>query len=133
MNQHPVLAQWFQAVAELDRDKVIALLAPDVEVAPPFLDSAVSGRAEVIAVFSAFEQVTDKMEYGRYWQNGDELVLEFFTAINGEEIHGVDVIKVNAEGQIERFDIMARPQSRVQKMGAAIKQHLANASKWQVS
>jgi len=121
---HAVIENWFDAVKEKDAEKVRALLAPSICVAPPFLDHEVQGAMEVVRVFSAFEQVTDIFEYGRQWRNGNELVLEFITRVDGEEIHGVDIININDAGQITRFDILARPQSSVKKLGAAIEAHL---------
>lgn len=121
---HPVIESWFKAVKEKNADQIVALLTPTISVAPPFLDHEVTGLAEVIKVFAAFSQVTENFEYGRQWQNGSDIVLEFFTRVEGEDIHGVDIININDEGQISRFDILARPQSSVQKLGAAVKTQL---------
>jgi hypothetical protein len=49
-------------------------------------------------------------------------VLEFFTVIDGIDINGADFIGWNAEGQINRFNVMVRPLKAIhaihQTMGA---------------
>lgn len=123
---HPVVEHWFKAVEERDAEQVLKLLTPDIRIAPPFLTHEVEGPSAVMRVFSAFANVTDTFKYGRQWRNGGEVVLEFFTRIDGQDIHGVDIISINDTGQISRFDILARPQANVQKLGAAIERHLEN-------
>ncbi len=126
---HPVMTQWFKAIEERNVEKAVSLLAPDIQVAPPFMKEGVEGPAETLSVFMAVEEVTEIWKYGRQWVNGNEIALEFFTRIEGEDIHGIDIININDNGQITRFDICARPQSSVQKMGEAVKNHLKTVAK----
>ncbi len=121
---HPVMSQWFKAIEERNIEKAVALLAPDIQVAPPFMKEQVTGPGETLSVFMAVEEVTEIWKYGRQWVSGNEVALEFFTRIDGEDIQGIDIININDNGQITRFDICARPHSSVQKLGAAVKNHL---------
>ncbi len=50
--------------------------------------------------------------------------MEFFAEVDGEKLHGVDIVTINARGKILSFDILARPQSIVQKLGGAVKAQL---------
>ncbi|SDR21085.1 nuclear transport factor 2 family protein [Pseudovibrio sp. Tun.PSC04-5.I4] len=119
-----LLQNWIASAEAKDVKKVTALLAPEVVVYSPFLENEVKGIREVMAVFSAFSQVTKDFHYGRYWIRGGSAVLEFKARVGDADIHAADIVEFNEKGQIVRFDILGRPASSLTKLGEAVKGYL---------
>jgi hypothetical protein len=59
---------------------------------------------------------TDKFHYVRELVDGDEMMLEFVTELDGVTINGVDIIRFNADGLICDFKVMVRPLKAINKV-----------------
>ena len=107
------LARWHAALAARDAAALPGLVAEDATFRSPALFKPVEGRDGVVGYLTAAMHVlgTDAFAYHRSWTSETGAVLEFTTALEGREVHGVDMIEWNADGQIQRFDVMVRPQS----------------------
>lgn len=123
-----VIKEWVQAAIAKDGEKVLSLLSDSIVVLPPFQDGEVHGPKDVLATFSAFATVTENFQYGRSWHQDNSLVLEFSTSIDGAKLHGVDIIELDHNGKISRFDILARPVSAVQTLGKAVQKYLGQSA-----
>lgn len=73
-------------------------------------------------VFDVFES----FEYHRELATADGLnvVLEFSATVSGKELKGIDMIRFNEEGKIVEFEVMVRPLSGLQALGAEMGQRL---------
>lgn len=66
----------------------------------------------------------DSFHYVRELVDGDEVMLEFVTELDGITVNGVDIIRFDAEGKICDFKVMVRPLKAInavwQMMGAQL-------------
>ena len=56
--------------------------------------------------------------YHRHFVSDDRrsLVLEFTAKVDGVDIQGVDIIKLNEQGQAEDFKVMVRPPAGIKRL-----------------
>ncbi|MFM7376567.1 MAG: nuclear transport factor 2 family protein, partial [Erythrobacter sp.] len=48
--------------------------------------------------------------------DGDEMMLEFVTEMEGITVNGVDIIRFNEDGKISDFKVMVRPLKAINKV-----------------
>jgi len=58
----------------------------------------------------------DSFRYVRELVDGDDMMLEFVTELDGIAINGVDIIRFNADGKISDFKVMVRPLKAINKI-----------------
>jgi hypothetical protein len=77
-----------------------------------------AGKAVVMAYLVAASHVlgNDAFHYVRELVDGDEVMLEFATELDGIAINGVDIIRFNADGKISDFKVMVRPLKAINKV-----------------
>jgi hypothetical protein len=94
------------------------LLADDAVFHSPVVHTPQAGKAIVMAYLVAAAHVlgNDKFHYVRELVDGDEMMLEFVTEIDGTHINGVDIIRFNSEGKISDFKVMVRPLKAINKV-----------------
>ena len=123
-NEQNIAQRWVEAATSRDAQRARELLSDRVEVSPPFLEEPVQGAAAAMKVFGAFIAATKDFEYGRIWAEGSTAVLEFHATVDGRPLTGLDVIEVDEDGKISRFDICARPLSSIAALGEATQIYL---------
>lgn len=113
------LARW-HAYMEGGSDPALlaAMLAEDAVFHSPVVHTPQAGKAVVMAYLVAASHVlgNDTFHYVRELVDGDEMMLEFVTELDGTTINGVDIIRWNAEGKIEDFKVMVRPLKAINKV-----------------
>lgn len=124
---HTGLARWHEYMEHgADPALLSALLADDVVFHSPVVHTPQAGKAVVMAYLLAAAQVlgNDSFHYVRELVDGDEVMLEFVTELDGITINGVDIIRFNSDGQIGDFKVMVRPLKAIntvwQMMGAQL-------------
>ena len=106
-----VIDRWHRLVASRDVQALHDILDADVVFESPVVHAPQTGRAITLTYLKAALLVlnNDKFRYvGEYFAQ-DSAVLEFTTEIDGITINGVDIIRWNAAGRIDRFKVMVRP------------------------
>ena len=65
-------------------------------------------------------QVFKDFTYHRSFVSDDglDVVLEFSATVNGKSLKGIDMIRFGADGLIRDFEVMIRPMSGLQALGA---------------
>lgn len=113
------LARW-HAYMEGGSDPALlaAMLAEDAVFHSPVVHTPQAGKAVVMAYLVAASHVlgNDTFHYVRELVDGDEMMLEFVTELDGTTINGVDIIRWNAEGKIQDFKVMVRPLKAINKV-----------------
>jgi hypothetical protein len=85
-----------------------------------------AGKPIVMAylIAAAHTLGNDSFQYVRELVDGDEMMLEFVTEMDGITVNGVDIIRWNGVGKITDFKVMVRPLKAINKvwemMGAQI-------------
>ena len=62
-----------------------------------------------------------EFRYIKQIADGDHVLLEFETKIDGKYVNGVDLMTFNADGQITEFKVMIRPLQAINLMHAKMK------------
>ncbi|NKB16207.1 MAG: SnoaL-like domain-containing protein [Sphingomonadales bacterium] len=94
------------------------LLADDAVFHSPVVHTPQVGKAVVMAYLVAAAHVLGggNFHYVRELVDGDEMMLEFVTDIDGISINGVDIIRWNENGTISDFKVMVRPLKAINKV-----------------
>lgn len=120
------LARWHAFVADGSAAHLDALLADDVVFHSPVVYRPLTGRAitthylrAAFAVFGA-----PGFRYLRQVVGERDAVLEFAVELDGIQVNGVDMLRVNDAGRVVEFKVMLRPLKAVNlihaKMGALL-------------
>lgn len=112
MSGNPGLARW-HAYMEGGSDPALLsdLLADDAVFHSPVVHTPQVGKPVVMAYLVAASHVlgNEKFHYVRELVDGNEMMLEFVTELNGITVNGVDIIRFNGDGEISDFKVMVRP------------------------
>ena len=129
MNAQPDgLAKWYRFVSEKGKDMqaLAEALADDVLLRSPVLWKPKEGKATAMLYLSSAARVLEDFTYQRQFVGDNAVVLEFSARVGSLGVKGVDIIQFNAAGQIVDFEVMVRPASGLQALGAAMAQQLAS-------
>jgi hypothetical protein len=130
MSGHAGLARWHEyMMGGSDPAVLSALLAEDAVFHSPVVHTPQVGKAIVMAYLVAASHVlgNDSFHYVRELVDGDEMMLEFVTELDGIAINGVDIIRFNDAGQITDFKVMVRPLKAINKVWEMMAAQLAAA------
>lgn len=127
---HNGLARWHDYMESgSDAAKLSALLADDAVFHSPVVHTPQAGKAVVMPYLIAAAHVlgNDKFHYVRELVDGDEVMLEFATELDGVQVNGVDIIRFDKEGKISDFKVMVRPLKAINKVWEMMGAQLAAA------
>lgn len=116
---HAGLAKWHAYMdAGGDPGLLSDLLAEDAVFHSPVVHTPQKGKTIVMAYLVAASHVlgNDSFHYVRELVDGDEVMLEFVTELDGISINGVDIIRFNPQGKISDFKVMVRPLKAINKV-----------------
>ena len=128
---HPLvaasLARWHQFVAARDLSALHELLHPQAVFRSPMAHSPYPGAQAVNLILNTVIKVFEDFTYHRelFSADGLSVVLEFSAKVAGRELKGIDLIRFDESGRILEFEVMVRPMSGLQALGAEMAQRLA--------
>ena len=122
------LAGWHRYLQTNAAEDLDPLLSDDVVFRSPVAHRPYPGREAIKLVLTTVNQVFRNFRYFREFASDDGLnvVLEFGAEVDGKALKGVDVIRFDASGKIVEFEVMVRPASGLQALGAAMTARLAS-------
>lgn len=127
---HRGLARW-HAYMESEGDPALLseLIADDCVFHSPVVHTPQAGKPIVMAYLLAAAQVlgNDSFHYVRELVDGDEMMLEFVTELDGISVNGIDIIRFNADQKITDFKVMVRPLKAINKVWEMMGAQLAKA------
>lgn len=96
------------------------LLADDIVFRSPVAHTPYPGRAAIKLVLKNVNQVFENFRYHRSFVSdcGSSVVLEFSAEVNGKALKGIDMLRFDDQGKILEFEVMVRPLSGLQALGA---------------
>src|SRR3954462_2668970 len=98
-----------EAVEAQDIDRAIGCLAPDVTFNSPVAFKPFEGAEAVSGVLRAVFETFEDFEYTDEVVNDhDTHVLVFRARVGDKTLQGIDLLRMNGEGQIEDFTVMVR-------------------------
>jgi hypothetical protein len=124
------LARWHEYMQSAGDPALLSnLLADDAVFHSPVVHTPQAGKAVVMSYLVAAAHVlgNDSFHYVRELVDGDEMMLEFVTELDGIRINGVDIIRWNGDGKITDFKVMVRPLKAINKVWEMMGAQLAAA------
>jgi len=124
--QMPAPVTVWHAIAEArDPAGLADLLADDVVFRSPAVHGDQAGKELTTAYLSAALVVLGPtLVYRRQWYAEHNAVLEFEASLDGLDVHGVDMLQWNDDGQLVGFTVMVRPirglEKLIEKMAAQL-------------
>src|SRR3954451_6030512 len=110
-----------EAVEAKDIDRAITCLAPDVTFNSPVAFKPFEGAEAVSGVLRAVFETFEDFKYTDELENSDDThVLVFRARVGDKKLEGIDLLRMNADGQIEDFTVMVRPASGLMALGEAM-------------
>ncbi|MDX2030741.1 MAG: nuclear transport factor 2 family protein [Blastocatellia bacterium] len=120
MTNQEALARWLDCVASHDMSKLDAITAETAVFRSPFLWKPKPGREMMKIVLSAADKVFEDFAYHRQMTDGTSWTLEFSAHIGEISLKGIDLIRFDADGLIEEFEVMIRPAKGLQALAEAM-------------
>lgn len=131
---HPAVARslaiWHEMVARRDLGQLASIVHPDAVFRSPMAINAYATAPALILALTTVLQVFEDFTYHRQLASDDglDIVLEFSARVGDKNLKGIDLIRFDTQGQIVEFEVMVRPLSGLQalgaEMGARLGQHL---------
>ena len=116
---HTGLARWHDYMMGGSDPALLAeLLAEDAVFHSPVVHTPQVGKSVVMAYLVAASHVlgNNSFRYVRELVDGNQMMLEFVTELDGININGVDIIRFDDAGKISDFKVMVRPLKAVNKI-----------------
>lgn len=118
------------AVEKQDLTAVDDLFTEDIRFYSPVKFTPFEGRPMVLGLLGVLLRTFEDFRYvGRFAgaaetsTDGEEApseILLFRAAVNGKQIHGIDLLQFDDAGRIKEFTVMVRPMSAVQALSEAV-------------
>ncbi|NVE95406.1 nuclear transport factor 2 family protein [Altererythrobacter lutimaris] len=119
MSAQKGLANWHRVIEAGSKPEDLAeIIAEDAVFHSPVVHTPQVGRAITVAYLAAAGQTLDNdtFHYEREIVDGNNLVLEFKTEMEGIQVNGIDMITFDEDGTIKDFKVMVRPLQAVNKV-----------------
>jgi hypothetical protein len=116
------LNAWHAMLESGNMDALDELFADEVVFRSPVAHTPYPGRAATTLVLRTVNTVFEDFKYRRSFatDDGASVVLEFSANVSGKALKGIDMIRFNAAGKIVEFEVMVRPATGLQALGAAM-------------
>lgn len=113
--------RWHDVVAAQDPTLLADLLDDDVVFRSPAIHAPQPGKELTTGYLTAALAVLGPtLRYVDEWADDHSAVLEFEAQVGGRTVHGVDMLRWNADGRLTSFTVMVRPFSGLQQVMAAM-------------
>jgi hypothetical protein len=122
------LDRWHRIAESRDPAGLQELLSEDCVFRSPAVHTPQEGRPITTAYLSAALVVLGPtLTYRHEWWDEHSAVLEFTAEIDGLAVHGVDMLRWDAEGRLTEFTVMVRPfkglTALMERMAAELTSH----------
>jgi len=119
------LASWHRMVAAGDLSEVASLLAPDAVFRSPVAFTPYNGAPLAAQFLQQAVKAFSDFRYDRTFYAGDHsVVLEFSARVGDKALKGIDMIRFDADGRMIEFEVMVRPASGLEALGAEMKRRM---------
>jgi hypothetical protein len=120
------LATWHDMVARRDLGELGSIVHPDAVFRSPMAFKPYESAPALILVLNTVVTIFEGLAYHRSFAAADGLnvVLEFSAAVDGRQLKGIDMIRFDEDGLIVEFEVMIRPLSGLQALGARMGERL---------
>lgn len=122
------LATWHEMVAQRDISKLAGIVHPDAVFKSPFSHTPYKSAPALTLVLATVIQVFEDFTYHRqlFTDDGHSVVLEFSARVGDRRLTGIDLIRFDEHGKIVELEVMVRPMSGLQALGAEMGKRLGH-------
>lgn len=110
---HPTITKLQEVVAKGDDSKIAGLLAEKVQFLPPTYYKSWTGREPVAAVLGHVGKVFSEFKYRRVMGEGNDWALEFQCKVGNLDAVGVDLLTLDDDGLVAKFEVVMRPHKTI--------------------
>lgn len=130
MTSRPAPVQAWHALVESGHPAGLdALLADDCVFRSPAVHRPQQGKDVTKAYLAAALVVLGPtLTYLAEWCSDDSAILEFEAEVDGRTVHGIDMLRWNAEGRLTSFTVMVRPLRGLEAVIGAMSTELMRGS-----
>lgn len=123
------LAAWHHIVERNAMEELDPLLSDKIVFRSPVAHTPYPGKAAIRLVLKTVNTVFQDFRYHRSFvsEDGLSVVLEFSASVDGKALKGIDMLRLDALGRIEEFEVMVRPMSGLQALAAEMGARLASS------
>ena len=131
-NAHSAVARsldlWHRMVASGDLGELGTIVHPEAVFRSPMAFTPYASAPALVLVLTTVTQVFEDFVYHRQLASDDglDVVLEFSANVGDRKLKGIDFIRFDAQGRIVDFEVMVRPLSGLQALGAEMGRRLAD-------
>lgn len=117
---------WHRMIETKDLGELPEIVHPEAVFRSPMAYTPYGPAPALILVLTTVVEVFENFTYHRQLASDDGLnvVLEFSADIGDKRLKGIDLIRFNEAGQIVEFEVMVRPMSGLQALGAEMGKRL---------
>jgi 2,4-dienoyl-CoA reductase (NADPH2) len=121
------LEHWHAMVTEANLGGLATLLHPNAVFRSPMAHKPYASAQAVALILNTVMGVFSNFKYDRQLASDDgmSVMLEFSANVGDKALKGIDLIQFDADGKIVDFEVMVRPMSGLQALGAEMGRHLA--------
>lgn len=114
------LAAWYDMMARKDLGPLASIVHPQAVFRSPMAFTAYAPAPALILALSTVIEVFEDFSYHRRLASDDglDIVLEFSARVGDKQLKGIDFIRFDEQGLITEFEVMVRPMSGLQALGA---------------
>ena len=110
---HPTIESFFIAIKSNNVDDLKSIFDENIIFKPPTYWKEWQGKEVVARILSHVGSVFKNLEYKRVLCSDVDYFLEFSCNIGHLDATGVDMITLNKQGLIEKFEVVMRPYKSV--------------------
>ncbi|NOX38973.1 MAG: nuclear transport factor 2 family protein [Alphaproteobacteria bacterium] len=121
---HPTIRRMQAIITNRDSAAIGSILAENIEFLPPTYWKTWTGRETVSLILGHVFTVLTDFRYRRVLGDDLDWSLEFLCKINDLDAVGVDLITLDSQGLIVRFEVVMRPQKSVAALRKAMNAHV---------
>lgn len=119
---------WHRMIETRNLGQLPTIVHPDAMFRSPMAYTPYGPAPALILVLNTVVEVFENFTYHRQLvsEDGLNVVLEFSADIGDKKLKGIDLIRFNEAGQIVEFEVMVRPMSGLQALGAEMGKRLSD-------
>ena len=114
------LAKWHDMIERRDLKALADIVHPEAVFRSPMAHTPYGPAPALILILNTVMGVFEDFAYHRQAASDDGLavVLEFSARVGDKQLKGIDFIQFDEQGMIRDFEVMVRPMSGLQALGA---------------
>ena len=120
------MEKWHRAVQNRDMELISSIIADGCELHSPVIWKPSSDKPYLIHILLGVITIVDGFSYRQEWHDGNDIMLEFTGTVDGKALVGIDKITLNADGKMERIEVLIRPLNTLMEFAVRMRERALN-------